>query len=215
MPQKRRKFSPQFKAEAVQMVLETDKPVAEVARDLAINEGTLGNWVNVWRRENPEPQPELTPMERARVAEMEDEIRRLRMENEFLKKSSGLLRPDAGLNEKSALIEAEKANYPIAWMCRMLQVGRSSFYEWRRQVDQETATAARRRGLTEQVQRVFDQQRQTAGCRRIAAQLNDEGHPASVGLVADLMRELGLGAVQPRADKTTTVPGAEQLATPA
>jgi len=45
MPQRRRKFSPQFKAEAVQMVLETDKPVAEVARDLAINEGTLGNWV--------------------------------------------------------------------------------------------------------------------------------------------------------------------------
>lgn len=34
MAQKRRKFSPQFKAEAVQMVLETDKAVAEVARDL-------------------------------------------------------------------------------------------------------------------------------------------------------------------------------------
>lgn len=42
MPQKRRKFSPQFKAEAVQMVLETGRPVAEVARDLQINEGTLG-----------------------------------------------------------------------------------------------------------------------------------------------------------------------------
>ena len=40
MPQQRRKFSPQFKAEAVQMVLETRKPVAEVARDLGINEGT-------------------------------------------------------------------------------------------------------------------------------------------------------------------------------
>ncbi len=88
MPQKRRKFSPQFKAEAVQMVLETDRPVAEVARDLQVNEGILGNWVNVWRREHPEPEPELTPTERARVAEMEDEIRRLRMENEFLKKAA-------------------------------------------------------------------------------------------------------------------------------
>jgi transposase len=86
MPEQRRKFSPQFKAEAVQMVLEIGKPIAEVARDLGIHEGTLGNWVNIWRRENPEPTTELTPVERARVKEMEDEIRRLRMENEFLKK---------------------------------------------------------------------------------------------------------------------------------
>jgi transposase len=88
MPEQRRKFSPQFKAEAVQMVLETGKPIAEVARDLGINEGTLGNWMNTWRRENPEPTTELTPVERARVKEMEDEIRRLRMENEFLKKAA-------------------------------------------------------------------------------------------------------------------------------
>ena len=88
MSSKRRRFSAQFKAEAVQMVLETGRPVAEVARDLQVNEGTLGNWVNTWRRENPEPEPQLTPVERGRVAEMEDEIRRLRMENEFLKKAA-------------------------------------------------------------------------------------------------------------------------------
>jgi transposase-like protein len=85
---KRRKFSAQFKAEAVQLVLQSGRPVAEVARELQINDGTLGNWVNDWRRENPEPEPELSPVERARVAEMEDEIRRLRMENEFLKKAA-------------------------------------------------------------------------------------------------------------------------------
>jgi transposase-like protein len=44
MPEHRRRFSPQFKAEAVQMVIETGKPIAEVARDLGIHEGTLGNW---------------------------------------------------------------------------------------------------------------------------------------------------------------------------
>ena len=49
MPEHRRKFSPQFKAEAVQMVIETGKPIAEVARDLGIHDGTLGNWVNAWR----------------------------------------------------------------------------------------------------------------------------------------------------------------------
>ena len=86
MPERRRRFSPQFKAEAVQMVLETGRPIAEVARDLGIHDGTLGNWVNGWRREHPEPDQPLTPMERAHVKELEDEIRRLRMENEFLKK---------------------------------------------------------------------------------------------------------------------------------
>src|SRR3954453_12312289 len=95
MPEQRRRFSPQFKAEAVQMVLETGKPIAEVARDLGINEGTLGNWVNIWRRDNPEPVPDLNPVERARVKEMEDEIRRLRMENEFLKKVSKFMAPSA------------------------------------------------------------------------------------------------------------------------
>jgi transposase-like protein len=88
MSQQRRRFSPQFKAEAVQLVLETGKPIAEVARDLGINEGTLGNWVNAFRRENPEPEQPLTPVERARVTELEEENRRLRMENEFLKKAA-------------------------------------------------------------------------------------------------------------------------------
>ena len=102
------------------------------------------------------------------------------------------------------MIEAEKACYPIAWMCRLLGVPRSSFYAWRNRV--ETPTAARRRELSEHVCRLFDESRQTSGCRRITAALNREGHECSVGLVADLMRALGLVAVQPRAYKRTTVP---------
>lgn len=88
MARSRRRFSPQFKAEAVQFVIETGRPVAEVVRELEINEGTLGNWVNQWKAENPEPEKALSPLDRARVAEMEDEIRKLRMENEFLKKAA-------------------------------------------------------------------------------------------------------------------------------
>jgi transposase-like protein len=88
MPERRRKFSPQFRAEAVQLVIETGKPVAEVARDLGVNDGTLGNWVKAWRDANPEPVAELSPVERAHVKELEDENRRLRLENEFLKKAA-------------------------------------------------------------------------------------------------------------------------------
>src|SRR5262249_59457231 len=75
-------------------------------------------------------------------------------------------------------------------------------------------SAARRRLLAEHVARVFDESRATFGCRRIAAALNRDGHECSVGLVADLMRELGLRAVQPRAYKRTTVPGEQPVDSP-
>jgi transposase-like protein len=88
MSEQRRRFSSQFKAEAVQMVIETGRSTAEVARDLGIHSGTLGNWVNAWRRAHPEPDQPLSAGERVRVQELEDELRRLRMENEFLKKAA-------------------------------------------------------------------------------------------------------------------------------
>ena len=110
------------------------------------------------------------------------------------------------------MIDAEKASYKVAWMCRLLRVPRSSFYAWRNRT--ETVTAARRRELASQVRRVFAKGRGAYGCRRVAAQLNRDGHPCSVGLVADLMRELGLRACQPRAYKRTTVPGEQPVISP-
>ncbi|WP_137158529.1 IS3 family transposase, partial [Blastococcus sp. CCUG 61487] len=110
------------------------------------------------------------------------------------------------------MIDAEKANYPIAFMCRLLRVPRSSFYAWTNRV--ETPTRARRRALAVEVAAEFEASRQTSGCRRITAALNRRGIECSVGLVADLMRELGLTAVQPRAYKRTTVPGQDQLPAP-
>jgi transposase InsO family protein len=97
-------------------------------------------------------------------------------------------------------------------MCDLLDLARSSFYAWRNRT--ETPTAMRRRQLAEHVQRVFDDSRQTSGCRRVAAQLNREGRECSVGLVADLMRELGLKAVQPRGYKRTTIPGEQPVESP-
>jgi transposase-like protein len=73
VPEQRRKFSPQFKAGAVQLVIETGKPIAEVARDLGVNDATLGNWVKAWRDANREPVLELSPVERARLKELEEE----------------------------------------------------------------------------------------------------------------------------------------------
>ena len=84
---KYRKFSPEYRLEAVKNVIESSRPIAEVARDLGINEGTLGNWVNLYRKAHP-VSAELTLLERARFKEMEREIRELRMQTEFLKKAA-------------------------------------------------------------------------------------------------------------------------------
>ena len=43
----RRKFTPQFKADAVALVLSSGRPVAQVASEIGVVEGTLGNWVRV------------------------------------------------------------------------------------------------------------------------------------------------------------------------
>lgn len=92
-------------------------------------------------------------------------------------------------------------------MCQQLQVPRSTFYAWRERIGTITTTQARREVLKELIAEEFDRQRATAGCRRITAALNAAGTSCSVGLVADLMREMGLAAIQPRAWRRTTVRG--------
>ena len=57
------------------------------------------------------------------------------MEKEFLRRGRGLLRADAAVAERCAVIEAEKANYEIVWMCRLLDVPGSSLDAWRNRVE--------------------------------------------------------------------------------
>jgi transposase len=82
-----RKFSPEYRDEAVKMVIETPRLIAEVARDLGINESTLGNWVTKYREEHPASE-DLNISDRARLKELEKENRELRMERDFLKKAA-------------------------------------------------------------------------------------------------------------------------------
>lgn len=86
--QHRRKFSPEFREETVKMVLDPPRPIAQVARELGLNEGTLGNWVNAWKKEHGNDEAPLTVSDRARLRELEREVRELRMQNDFLKKAA-------------------------------------------------------------------------------------------------------------------------------
>ena len=76
------------------MVIETSRPIARVAKELGINEGTLGSWVSRYRHEHAGEEPPLAVSERARLRELERETRELRMENEFLKKAAAYFARD-------------------------------------------------------------------------------------------------------------------------
>jgi len=70
------------------MVVETSRPIAEVARELGVNETSLGNWVRAYRENHVTDEPRLQVSERARLRELERENRELRMKNEFLSKAA-------------------------------------------------------------------------------------------------------------------------------
>ena len=76
------------------MVIETSRPIARVAKELGINEGTLGSWVSRYRHEHADEEPPLAVGERVRLRELERETRELRMENEFLKKAAAYFARD-------------------------------------------------------------------------------------------------------------------------
>jgi transposase len=88
----RRKFTQEYKDEAVALVLSSGRSVADVARSLGINETSLGYWVKKAKDTGqakdggePEDRP-LSVSERAELAELRKKNAQLQMENAFLKK---------------------------------------------------------------------------------------------------------------------------------
>jgi transposase len=83
--QKHRRFSPEFKAEAVRLVTTTDESVATIARELGVSTGSLKTWVEAAR---PQPRQPLTEDERSELTRLRREIRRVEMERDILKKAT-------------------------------------------------------------------------------------------------------------------------------
>lgn len=86
MPEKRKKYDREFREGAVRIVEETNKPIAQVARDLGVNEGTLGNWVQRARAAR-EGHGELTRDDVEELKRLRAEVAELRMERDVLKRS--------------------------------------------------------------------------------------------------------------------------------
>jgi transposase InsO family protein len=98
-------------------------------------------------------------------------------------------------------MDAEKA-YPVAFMCTMLDVSRSAYYDWK---DRPASAAARRReALAAMITAIFEANHGTYGYRRVHAVLARSGVVVSPELIRQLMRELGLVPCQPRPWRPST-----------
>ena len=88
MTGKAKRYTPEFKEQAARKVVDNSQPIVKVARELGINESTLGFWVKDYRNKLArQPLPPDMP-DADRIRELERRNRELEMENTFLKKAA-------------------------------------------------------------------------------------------------------------------------------
>lgn len=88
MGRQRREFSPEYKDEAVGLVINTGRTVAVVARELGINEATLGRWVNLQKGRQGAGETPLSESEQVELARLRKEVAELKLDRAFLKEAS-------------------------------------------------------------------------------------------------------------------------------
>jgi transposase InsO family protein len=99
-------------------------------------------------------------------------------------------------------IEAEKASYPVALMCRVLEVSRAGYYASRRRPESGRAKANRQ--LAAEIHEVYEASRRTYGSPRVYVELREGGHEVGRHRVARLMRREGLAARKKKRFRVTT-----------
>lgn len=98
----RRRFSAEYKMEAVQMIIDQGRSVSDVARALGVGVSSIGKWVRQVRDEQNGKQVQAKPIteEQREIAKLKKEIEQLKMDKEVLKKATALLMSDSLNNSR-------------------------------------------------------------------------------------------------------------------
>lgn len=91
MGEKRRQFSREFKIEAVRLASESDRPLAQVARELGIRPGMLRRWREQLEGRDPTdvfPGNGVLSTQDAELRRLRRELEQAKQENAFLKKAA-------------------------------------------------------------------------------------------------------------------------------
>ncbi|MBV5262407.1 IS3 family transposase, partial [Synechococcus moorigangaii CMS01] len=198
----RRYFTPEQKAQAVQIVQQSDKSITQIALEMGLTESALRKWVKTAQMEAEAatlPKP-LTHDERQELQRLRRELKRVQMERDFLKKAGGLL--CQGKQRRYELIEAEKEEFPVRMMCRILQVSRSGYYGWRQR--KPSLRMRENEMLSREIEHIHQESQGTYGAPRIRAALWAKGYRPIRYSFARLMKLLGIGARRKRRYKATT-----------
>lgn len=98
----RRSFSPEYRLEAAQLVLDQNYSVANAARAMNVGVSTMDKWVRQLKDERAGKSPTATPMtpEQLEIRELKKQMQRIEMENDILKKATALLMSDSLKNSR-------------------------------------------------------------------------------------------------------------------
>ncbi|MGR4688258.1 IS3 family transposase [Escherichia coli] len=215
---KNTRFSPEVRQRAVRMVLESQSEydsqwatICSIAPKIGCTPETLRVWVRQHERDTGGGDGGLTTAERQRLKELERENRELRRSNDILRQASayfgeGGVRPP--LEKMMPLLDKLREQYGVGPLCSELHIAPSTYYHCQQQrhhPDKRSARAQRDDWLKREIQRVYDENHQVYGVRKVWRQLLREGIRVARCTVARLMAVMGLAGVLRGKKVRTTV----------
>ncbi|WP_420704141.1 IS3 family transposase [Escherichia coli] len=222
---KNTRFSPEVRQRAVRMVLESQDEydsqwaaICSIAPKIGCTPETLRVWVRQHERDTGGGDGGLTTAERQRLKELERENRELRRSNDILRQASayfceGGVRPP--LEKIMPLLDKLREQYGVGPVCSELHIAPSTYYHCQQQrhhPDKRSARAQRDDWLKREIQRVYDENHQVYGVRKVWRQLLREGIRVARCTVARLMAVMGLAGVL-RGKKVRTTVSRKTVAT--